>query len=185
MARACRSSLTSPLRIDTLQVGLGGGVLGMTLCPGRKGPSDQGSPWNRDLAQDLQAIAEWHALALISVMPERELRALGVPQLGQAAAEASLCWFCLPIAEGAPPDRHFEKAWKLIGPSICSALDHGGRMVIHCRGGLGRTGLVASLALIELGMEAFDAVMRVREARAGAVETAAQEQYILNYRRQF
>jgi ADP-ribosylglycohydrolase len=50
--------------------------------------------------------------------------------------------------------------------------------VVHCRGGLGRAGLVSSRLLVELGWEPDAAIQTVRRARPGAVETSVQERYI-------
>jgi ADP-ribosyl-[dinitrogen reductase] hydrolase len=58
----------------------------------------------------------------------------------------------------------------------------GGRVLVHCRGGLGRAGTVAACLLVELGVAPQDAIRRVRAARPNAIETAAQERYILGYR---
>jgi protein-tyrosine phosphatase len=56
--------------------------------------------------------------------------------------------------------------------------------VIHCRGGVGRSGLVAGLILVERGCAPRDAIRQVRISRPGAIETAAQEQYVVKFRKQ-
>ena len=53
-------------------------------------------------------------------------------------------------------------------------------MLVHCRGGLGRAGTIAARLLIELGIEPATAIERVRAVRPGAIETRAQEEYVLN-----
>ena len=55
-----------------------------------------------------------------------------------------------------------------------------GNIVIHCLGGLGRTGLVACKLLTEQGIPAASALEQVRAARPGAVETPEQEAYVLS-----
>jgi ADP-ribosyl-[dinitrogen reductase] hydrolase len=51
--------------------------------------------------------------------------------------------------------------------------------VVHCKGGLGRTGMFAARILIELeGLGADEASARCREVRPGTVETAGQERYL-------
>jgi ADP-ribosyl-[dinitrogen reductase] hydrolase len=57
------------------------------------------------------------------------------------------------------------------------------RRLIHCRGGLGYTGMIAARLLVELGMDAHDAIAAVRRVRPGAIETGAQEQHVLGCRR--
>ena len=48
-------------------------------------------------------------------------------------------------------------------------------------GGLGRSGTVASLLLIELGESNSTVIHRVRERRKGAVENELQENFIKEY----
>jgi len=56
----------------------------------------------------------------------------------------------------------------------------GDNIVIHCKGGLGRTGLVTARLLIELGENTKLAVKKIRDARPGTIETKEQENYVLN-----
>ena len=51
MTKALRTSTTHPLKIDGFP--LASGTVGMTLCPGRRGPSISGPDWDRDLAADV------------------------------------------------------------------------------------------------------------------------------------
>ena len=79
-----RSSANSPLRIDAMPCGRG--MLGMTLCPGKSGESVHGAPWARDLAIDLQAVREWGAHCMVSILePARNLTTRGAgPGRGHA-----------------------------------------------------------------------------------------------------
>ena len=69
--------------------------------------------------------------------------------------------------------------WVTSGEALRERLLRGQSLVVHCRGGLGRTGLIAARLLIELGESPPEAPRRVRAARPGAVETRAQERYVL------
>lgn len=51
-------------------------------------------------------------------------------------------------------------------------------MLVHCRGGLGRAGIIAARLLIELGMEPTLAIENVRKIRPGAIETCDQERFV-------
>jgi protein-tyrosine phosphatase len=68
----------------------------------------------------------------------------------------------------------------LIG-QILEAARAGQTVVIHCRGGLGRTGTVAAACLVALGHAPETAIDSVRAARPGAVETPAQARWIEAY----
>jgi ADP-ribosyl-[dinitrogen reductase] hydrolase len=59
-------------------------------------------------------------------------------------------------------------------------LQTGGSVLIHCRGGLGRTGTIAARLLVELGWQPRAAIEAVRGARPGAIETPQQERHVLS-----
>jgi protein-tyrosine phosphatase len=173
-----RTSETSPLRIAAVTAGKG--QIGITLCPGKRGRSVLGATWERDLMTDLGVIQHWGASALVTLIEEHEFEMLGVSLLGENARSIGLEWLHLPITDGQTPDARFEAGWRVHGPAVRGRLLEGGKLVIHCRGGLGRAGTVAARLLVELGVAPRDAVNRVRAVRPGAIETSAQEQYVLS-----
>ena len=176
-----RTSLTHPLEIDAMPCG--GGLLGMTLCPGKHvSKSNTGDPWERDLALDVRVIADWGATTLVSLMEEHELAEFGVPELGGVAEEAGLEWHFLPIRDVGIPDERFERLWTYTGHLLRRKLESGEKVVLHCRGGYGRTGTIAARLAIECGLAPEDALRRVREARPGTVETREQKAYVLRQR---
>eukprot|EP00913_Durusdinium_trenchii_P034016 g31843.t1 len=66
-----------------------------------------------------------------------------------------------------------------IGLGLLDTFAGGRRLVVHCRGGIGRAGTVASRLLVELGVATpEEALRRVRAARPGAVETWDQERCV-------
>jgi ADP-ribosyl-[dinitrogen reductase] hydrolase len=172
------TSVTHPLQIASLDTP-GGGRIGMTFCPGKRDPAAMTGAWDRDLGLDLKTIADWGAAALVTLMETHELKKLGVPDIGQRAVDLGLEWFYLPIRDVSIPGDTFEEAWVAAGRTIRDRLRNGQGVVIHCRGGLGRTGLVAARLLIELGETPGLALNKVRQARPGAVETLQQEAYVL------
>jgi hypothetical protein len=167
-----------PLQIDAVAVPGSAGAIGMTLCPGRKDPYARFSAWDRDLPADLQVIRDWSASAIVSLMEEFEFGLLGVPDFG-AKVSGRFRWLWLPIPDGGVPGEEFERHWADAGPELHGRLAAGQRVLIHCRAGLGRTGLVAARLLVEAGMAPAQAIGAVRGARRGTVETLMQEQYVL------
>lgn len=56
-------------------------------------------------------------------------------------------------------------------------------MAIHCAAGLGRTGVVLACYFIDKGLNASNAMARVRRLRPGSVETAEQEDAVVEFYR--
>jgi ADP-ribosyl-[dinitrogen reductase] hydrolase len=75
-----RTSITHPLRIDELACEpWAPGKVGITFCPGKCGDSNFGSPWQRDLNLDLDAVQDWGAEVALTLLEDHELRLLQVP----------------------------------------------------------------------------------------------------------
>jgi ADP-ribosyl-[dinitrogen reductase] hydrolase len=177
-----RTSLSHPLQIASVSPGQGFGRVGITFCPGKYDPSAQTGAWDRDLGRDLDAIRTWGATALVTLIEDKELTLLRVSNLGKEVDRRGMSWFHLPIVDVSIPDEAFEAAWETAGEQLRSMLGSGSDVVVHCRGGLGRAGTVAARLLIELGVEPETAIANVRRVRPGAIETYAQEQFVLGLR---
>jgi protein-tyrosine phosphatase len=174
-----RTSETHPIRIDPLPVG--NGLVGLTFCPGKRGDSVHGDPWARDLDTDLTAIRDWGAGLVVTLMERFEFDLLGVPDLPDRVSATGMSWTHLPIRDVDVPDAAFDAVWPEIFLDLSRRLHVGERVLLHCRGGLGRTGLVASLLLIEEGLDPEAAIRAVRAVRPGTIETRAQEDYVRAY----
>jgi ADP-ribosyl-[dinitrogen reductase] hydrolase len=175
-----RTSVTHPLMIAAVPVGGSLGRIGITFCPGKKQARAATGCWDRDLAIDVKAIAEWGAVVLVSLVEGHELTALKVEHMGEAARANHMDWLHLPIRDVSVPEVAFEDAWQRHGPGLRARLRAGFDVLVHCKGGLGRAGLVASRLLIDIGWAPGDALAAVRAVRPGAVETAEQVRYVLD-----
>lgn len=177
-----KTSVTHPLRVDAVAAP-GGGVIGLTFCPGMEGDSRDGGAWVRDLAIDIQAIAAWAPDAVVTLMETDELARYGVAALPSAMTAAIPLWRHLPIVDLRAPGPEFERRWKEDGPRLRAILRCGGRVLVHCRGGIGRTGTVAARLLVELGEMPEAAIDQVRAARdPRCVETSGQAAHVLGCR---
>lgn len=177
-----RSSITHPLEIAQLRVQEGYGLIGLTLCPGKQQAHGMTGAWARDLELDLAVIERWNTSAVVTLTEADELAALKVPQLGAAISARHMAWYHLPIQDCSVPDAAFEAAWVTTGEELRVRLRSGANVLLHCKGGLGRAGLVAARLMIELGHEPGAAVAAVRKARPGAIETEAQLAHALAQR---
>ncbi|MBL8698724.1 MAG: cyclin-dependent kinase inhibitor 3 family protein [Alphaproteobacteria bacterium] len=132
----------------------------------------------RDLAADLAAIRAWGAAMLVTLVQAEEFERYGVADFAAQVARSGLDWRRFPIPDMAPPDEAFAAAWRARGGDVVAALRAGSRVAMHCVGGLGRTGTVAARLLVVFGTEPEAAIARVRQVRPGAIETAAQADFV-------
>ena len=171
-----RTSLSHPLAIDSVECC--GGQIGMTICPGMKTGGTLATPWDRDLEADMGAIRDWSASAVATLIEDHEYAMLQVEGLGERAEALGLEWHPLPIPDISVPGPRFETLWLYSGHLLRRRLARGERIVVHCRGGLGRTGMIAARLLIETGTAPHEAIARVRAARPGTIETVEQDRHV-------
>lgn len=172
------TSEKSPLRIDEVPAPGTPGFIGMTMCPGKKDPFAAFGVWDRDLGADLHAIRDWGASTIVTLLQEHEFALLGLADF-EAQVTGAFRWHWLPIEDNNIPDSGFEQLWASAGTDLRQRLVAGERVLLHCRAGLGRTGLIAARLLVELGTPPPQALVTVRQARPGTVQTAQQERYVL------
>lgn len=145
-----------------------GAVLAFHPCPGKEGAA----------AADLEVLLANGAAAVITLVEPAELALLGVADLGDRLKAANIQWFHLPIEDDHAPDAAFEQAWQSAGPAIHRLLDQGRLVTIHCRGGTGRTGLIAARLLLERGATLAEATAQVQQVRPKALTLKVHQDYL-------
>lgn len=172
-----KTSDTSPIRVDFVL----NGRLGLTFAPGKRGPSLVGRyRWERDVAKDVARLADHYDIdLLVTLIEAHEFEQLAVTGLRDAVRAAGIESHWFPIEDRGVP-MTLPGFATMIG-IVKAALSEGERVVVHCRGGLGRAGTVAASVLVAQGSEADAAIRTVREARPGAIENEAQEQFVARF----
>ena len=174
------TSHTHPLRINDVDIPGVPGTIGITLCPGKVQRDAISGSWKRDLLIDMQVVKSWGATAWLNLLTTTEMLDLKVGDLDIAVKGSGIRYYHLPIEDGDIPDVTFEKSWNIAGERLREELLRGGKILTHCKGGLGRSGMIAARLIIELGaMTPEEAIRRVRASRPGAIETHAQEKHVL------
>jgi hypothetical protein len=144
-----------------------GGRIGVCRLPGLDG----------DLASDLKTIVDWAPQMVVSMTERLEMEQCSSGDLGSLLSEAGIDWFHLPIRDFSGPDGEGKAAWPKLAERLHRILDDGGAVLLHCKGGKGRSGMIALRLLVERGLEAGAALAAIRHVVPGAVETQEQAQW--------
>jgi protein-tyrosine phosphatase len=148
------------------------GQLIFTPCPGTKDTS---------VVAALDTLKEAGAAALLTLMPSEELRQNDVNDLPEQCRQRGIEWFHLPIEDDQAPGSAFQSAWALSRERLKQLLGEGQNIAIHCKGGSGRTGLIAAQLLIECGMPLRAAIKQVQTLRPRAIQHPAHINYISQF----
>ncbi|MEM1199474.1 MAG: protein phosphatase [Pseudomonadota bacterium] len=141
-----------------------GARLGVCPLPGRYSP----------LEQDLATIMNWGPVAVLSMTEREEMEKFGSWVLGDLLTERGVRWMHLPIRDYSGPSGDSASQWEAFSPQLHKVLDAGGGILLHCRGGVGRSGMIALRLMVDRGSDPDEALKRLRAVRPGAVETDAQ-----------
>ena len=117
---------------------------------------------------------------VVSLLEPAEAAELGLADEACAAGRHGVGFYNFPIVDhGVPADTvHYRR----VASAVDGRLRAGQTLVIHCRAGLGRAPSLAIAALIEGGMNADEAILRVGKARGRPVPETDEQ---LAFLRQF
>jgi hypothetical protein len=165
-------------RVPGLRGATGG--LGMTFAPGKHDRGRAGLHW-RDLVADAERLYDHHgATRLVLLLQDSELAELEISDVVPVMAAHGVLVTRFPIPDqGVPAD---EAAARRLLAQVTGWVEAGERVVVACRGGLGRTGTVVALVLRDGGLGGDAAIGLTRASRKSTIENATQEAFIRAWR---
>ena len=116
---------------------------------------------------DVSAIVAWAPDLVVSMCETHELRGALAADLGDIA------WCQVPVADFDVPDDR--ALWADAQARIGRVLSAEGRVLVHCMGGCGRSGMAVLRMMVATGENPEAALVRLRHVRPCAVETDAQQ----------
>ena len=135
------------------------------------------------LFNQLSAFVNFNCSTVVSLVEDSEFDQLCEKKLFvRNIYQHNLNWIHMPIVDLKVPNHEFKQKWLTTKILLKNNLIQGKNIVLHCKGGIGRSGTIAALILIEHGEENINAIKLVRKKRQGAIENKLQEQFVLDYR---
>ena len=126
---------------------------------------------------DMIALLRWNPDLVLTMTTTAEMERAGSSDLPDRLAEAGVQWIHLPIADFGAPKGSTEENWPDASRAARRVLQNGGRVLSHCFGGRGRSGMMVMRLMVELGEPADTALSKIRAVRQGAVENTKQRDW--------
>jgi len=147
--------------------------------PGRLGVSRK-PDGGEALDGEMTELAHGMVDHVVSLLEPAEAQALGLAEEAAAAERHGVGFYNFPITDHGVPAN--PEHYRRVAHAVDRRLRAGQAIVIHCRAGLGRAPSLAICALIEGGMNADEAILRVGRARGRPVpETDDQLAFIRDF----
>lgn len=136
-------------------------------------------PSRDSLDEDVAYFRQLGINKVLSLLEPAEEVELGLEHEKAICAENAIDFESFSVKDRGLPDRN---DLKTMLPHLLEDIKSGKNVSIHCRGGVGRTGIFACCLLIESGLSADESIRLVSEARQrGVPDTQEQHQFVRDY----
>jgi protein-tyrosine phosphatase len=140
-------------------------------------PRPRGGDWLKD---EMRSWRRAGVGLVVSLLTPDEVEDLGLQNEPMECRENGIEFISFPIVDRSVPASEGD-AVRLI-ERLDAELDRGRNIVVHCRQGVGRSGLIAASLLVARGEHAAVAMETVSRFRGAIVpETPAQENWIVTF----
>ena len=153
-------------------------TLALMACPGARAVPAGCDAVRETFRRDVEMLAAAGVALVLSCLQAEELP-LRRSEVAELFGAADVEWRLLPIPDMSAPDPALDSRLQGLLTQAEVYLERGQRVAIHCKAGLGRTGMVAARLLMRQGCSASAAIAAVRTSHDhAAIETAAQIAYL-------
>lgn len=148
------------------------------VAAGRLGvmPRPRGGDWLED---EIRSLRDAGVDVVISLLEPHEVAELEIAEEPAFCQRCEISFLSFPIRDRTVP-RSKEEALTFAS-SILDRLRSGKNVVVHCRGGIGRSSVIAACILMKSGMDANMALQQIERARGCSVpDTPEQREWLVH-----
>ncbi len=115
---------------------------------------------------------------IVSLLEPQEQYEVGLDREEELCTQYNMAYSSFPIPDRGLPNTNLALQF---ADKVFSEISKGSHTAIHCRAGIGRTGLIAGTVLVRAGFDPVEAIQMISEARGVRVpDTEEQENWLLS-----
>lgn len=150
-------------------VQLNTGAILLTPCPGTKEAS---------IIDSIACLKEAGATTLITMMQPSELEKHKVSAIPEVCRALEVDWFHFPVEDDHSPREPTQQLIRENIELLKAKLNQGETIAVHCKGGQGRTGLMAAILMLELGYSWAETKERIQSVKPKSLTLAPHLAYL-------
>lgn len=136
-------------------------------------PRPRGGEW---LADEVSGWRQMGIHAVVSLLHQYEADELQISEEERMCVNYGIRYQSFPIKDRGTPES--ERGFFDLASQLAASVKEGAAVAVHCRAGIGRSGLLAGAVLLHLGISIPDVFPALARARGLAVpDTPAQAQW--------
>lgn len=134
------------------------------------------------LEEDIINFANQKANVLVSLLTREENFDLGLQNEKQICENYSIDFISFPIIDRSVPTEKQTIQIRELAKNLTEKIKQNEKIIVHCRGGIGRAGMLCSAILIEKGISNQEVIEKISKARRVNIpDTEEQKEWIMNY----
>ena len=126
-----------------------------------------------DLEAAIAALSAQDIQQVVSLLETEEAQTLGLEREAELVKQLSMSFLSFPIADMGLPGSTDKFA--RLSRRLYRQIEAGTNSLVHCRGGIGRSGLLAAAVLLHGGLEVQQALAEVARKRARQVPETSEQ----------
>ncbi|WP_375559025.1 dual specificity protein phosphatase family protein [Bernardetia sp. OM2101] len=134
------------------------------------------------LEEDIINFANQKVTVLVSLLTKEENFDLGLQNEKQVCEKYAIDFISFPIIDRSIPTEKQTIQIRELVKNLAEKINQNKKIIVHCRGGIGRAGMLCSAILIEQGISNQETIEKISKTRGVSIpDTEEQKVWIMKY----
>lgn len=137
---------------------------------------------DENLEEDIINFSNQKVTTLVSLLTREESFDLGLQNEKRLCEKYAIAFISFPINDRSVPTEKQTIQIRELAKKLVEKISQNEKIIIHCRGGIGRAGMICSAILIEKNISNQEAIEKISQTRGLKIpDTEEQKKWIMKY----